>query len=51
MKRLIKYRDGSDKTTNSLEETIDELLNWTKDIASLEKIEGDPDEEYEDFPF
>ena len=48
MKRLIKYRDGSEKITNSKEETIDEVRNWAKEIDCMEKIEDDPDEEYEE---
>lgn len=54
MKRLIKYRDGSEKITNSKDEAIEELENWTKEIERMEKIEDDPkddSDEYVDLPF
>lgn len=45
MKRLIKYKDGTEKITNSLEETVEEVKNREKDIDSMEKIEDDIDRE------
>ena len=58
MKRLIKYRDGSEKITNSKEETIDEVTNGVKEIDCMKKIEDDPkddpkdnSDEHVDLPF